>query len=154
MIWYKIPVRFVFRTWFASAIFVRPATCASTIEYTLLSFSFKRAWQAVGSHCIRQHRGDLRQTTVKTSYWSRPGRSGGDEPGLEAIGGWVHKRHALNTQLSSGTSARTFAVSTDPSGPCVNYHAKAGTNLKNEPDMFFVPVQKKGWKSGRSTWMF
>jgi len=71
---------------------------------------------------------------------SRPGRSGEDEPGVEAIGSCVHKRRALNTRLSSGTSAGTFAVS---AGPYINYHV-AGT--KNEPDMFFVPVQKKGWK--------
>ena len=69
------------------------------------------------------------------------GRSGGDEPGVEAIGGCVHKRHALNTRLSSGTSAGTFAVSV---GPYRNYQAEAGT--KNEPDTFFVPARKKGWK--------
>jgi len=68
-------------------------------------------------------------------------RSGGDEPGIEAIGGCVHKRRALNTWLSSGTSAGTFAVS---AGPYRNYQAEAGT--KNEPDTFFVPLQKKGWK--------
>ena len=72
---------------------------------------------------------------------SRPGRSGGDESGLEAIGGCVLKRRALNTRLSSGTSAGTFAVST---GPYRNYQAGAGT--KNEPDTFFVPVQRNGWK--------
>jgi len=32
---------------------------------------------------------------------SRPGRSGGDEPGVEAIGGCVNKRRALDTRLSS-----------------------------------------------------
>ena len=69
------------------------------------------------------------------------GRSGGDEPGVEAIGGCVHKRRALNTQLSSSTSAGTFAVS---AGPYRNYQAEAGT--KNEPDTFFVPLQKKGPK--------
>jgi len=72
---------------------------------------------------------------------SRPDRSGEDEPGVEAIGGCVHKRRALNTQLSSGTSAGTFAVS---AGPYINYHNEAGT--KNEPDPYFVPIQKKGWK--------
>jgi len=65
----------------------------------------------------------------------------GDEPGVQAIGGYVHKRRALNTRLSSGTSAGTFAVST---GPSRNYQTEAGT--KNEPDTFFVPLQKKGWK--------
>ena len=72
---------------------------------------------------------------------SGPGRSRGDEPGFEAIGGCVHKRRALNTRLSSGTSVGTFAVS---AGPYRNYQAEAGT--KNEPDTFFVPIQKKGWK--------
>ena len=72
---------------------------------------------------------------------SGPGRSGGDEPGFDAIGGCVRKRRALNTRLSSGTSAGTFAVST---GPCRNYQAEAGT--KNKPDTFLVPVQKKGLK--------
>jgi len=71
------------------------------------------------------------------------GRSGGDEPGFEAIGGCVHIRHALNTRLSSGTSAGTFAVSAGPYR-LGNYRVAAGT--KNEPDTFFVPVQKKGWK--------
>jgi len=52
-----------------------------------------------------------------------------------------HKRRTLNTRLSSGTSAGTFAAS---AGPDMNYRAKAGT--KNEPDTFFVPLQKKGWK--------
>jgi len=72
---------------------------------------------------------------------SRPGRSGGDEPGVEAIGGCVHKRRALNTRLSSGNSAGTFAVS---AGPYINYRVEAGT--KNEPDSFLVPIQKKFWK--------
>ena len=72
---------------------------------------------------------------------SGPGRSGGDEPGVEEIGDCVHKRCALNTRLSSGTSAGTFAVS---AGPYRNYQTEAGT--KNELDTFFVPLQKKGWK--------
>ena len=71
---------------------------------------------------------------------SGPGRSRGDEPGVEAIRGCVHKRRALNTWLSSGTSVGTFAVS---AGPYRNYQAEAGTK---EPDTFFVPLQKKGWK--------
>jgi len=72
---------------------------------------------------------------------SRPGRSRGDEPGFEAIRSCLHKRRALNTRLSSGTSAGTFAVS---AGPYRNYQAEAGA--KNEPDTFFVPIQKKRWK--------
>jgi len=73
---------------------------------------------------------------------SGPGRSGGDEPGVEAIGGCVYKRRALNARLSSGTSAGTFAVS---AGPYRNYQTELGT--MNEPDTLFVPVQKKGWKT-------
>ena len=72
---------------------------------------------------------------------SGPGRSGGVEPGVEAIGGCVHKRRTLHSWLTSSNSAGTFAVS---AGPYRNYQAEAGT--KNEPDTFFVPVQKKGWK--------
>jgi len=49
---------------------------------------------------------------------STPGRSGGDEPGVETIGGCVHKRRVLNTRLSSGTAAGTFAVS---AGPYIDY---------------------------------
>ena len=52
---------------------------------------------------------------------SRPGRSGGDEPGVEAIGGCVHKQRALNTRLSSGTSAGTFAC---PAGPYAGRRTK------------------------------
>ena len=72
---------------------------------------------------------------------SRPGRSGGDEPGVEAIGSCVHKRRALNTRLSSGTSAGTFAC---PAGPYRN--CKGETVTKNEPNCYFAPDQKKGPK--------
>ena len=44
-----------------------------------------------------------------------------------------HKRRTLNTRLSSGTSAGTFAVS---AGPYRTYREEEGT--KNEPDTFFV----------------
>jgi len=70
---------------------------------------------------------------------SRPGRSGEDEPGVEAIGSCVHKRRALNTRLSSGTSSGTFAC---PAGPYRNGRGEAGT--KNEPNWYFVPVSEKG----------
>ena len=69
---------------------------------------------------------------------SRPGRSRGDGPGVEAIGGWIHKRRALNARLSSGT-AGTFAC---PTGPYRNCRGEAGT--KYEPNWYFVPVQKNG----------
>ena len=75
---------------------------------------------------------------------SRPGHFGGNEQGVEAIGGREpYTRRTLNTRQSFGTSAGTFAVS---AGPYINYYAEAGT--KNEPDTFFVPVSKKGWKIG------
>ena len=49
-----------------------------------------------------------------------------------------HKQRTLNTRLSSGTSAGTFAVST---GPYINFRDEAGT--KNEPDIFLY-ISKKG----------
>ena len=48
-----------------------------------------------------------------------------------------HKRRTLNTRLSSGTSAGTFAVST---GPYINFCDEAGT--KNEPDIFCTSSKK------------
>jgi len=72
---------------------------------------------------------------------SGPGRSGGDEPGVETIRGCVHQRRTLNARLSSGTSVGTFAVS---AGPDRMYRNEAGTII--EPDTYCVPVQKKGWK--------
>ena len=76
---------------------------------------------------------------------SGPGRSGGDEPGFEAIGGCVLKRRALNIRLSSGTSAGTFAVS---AGPYRNYQAEAGT--KNEQNKIFCTRSEK-WSENRSS---
>jgi len=52
-----------------------------------------------------------------------------------------HKRRTLNTQLSSVTSAGTFAC---PAGPYRNSKGEAGT--KNEPNWYFVPDRKKGPK--------
>jgi len=61
--------------------------------------------------------------------FSRKGRSGGDEPGGLArqleVGN--HKRRTLNTRLSSGTSAGTFAVS---AGPYIKYSIEAGTKKR------------------------
>jgi len=72
---------------------------------------------------------------------SRPGRSEKDEPVVEVLGRCVHKQRALNTRLSSGTSAGTFAC---PAGPYRNCIGEAST--KNEAKLYFEPVQKKGWK--------
>ena len=55
------------------------------------------------------------------------------------------KRRSLNTRLSSGTSAGTFAVS---SGPYRNYHSRAGT--KNEPWHVFGTIPKKGLENRSS----
>ena len=54
-----------------------------------------------------------------------------------------HEPRTLNTQLSSVTSDSTFAMS---AGPYII------TMPKQEPDMFFVPIQKKGWKIGAHVW--
>ena len=48
-----------------------------------------------------------------------------------------HKRRSLNTRLSSGTSAGTFAC---PAGPLQKMLREAGT--KNEPNRYFVPDRK------------
>jgi len=67
---------------------------------------------------------------------SGPGRSVGDEPGVEAIGGCVHKWRALNTRLSSGTSTGIFAVS---AGPYINYQTEARPIFRYSaanPDLF------------------
>ena len=76
---------------------------------------------------------------------SRPGCSDEDEPGVEAIGSCVHKLRALrvNTRLSSGTSAGTFAC---PAGPSSYRNCRGQTRTKNEPKWYLVPVQKKGPK--------
>jgi len=55
------------------------------------------------------------------------------------------KWRSLNTRLSSGTSAGTFAVS---AGPYRNYRAKAGT--KNEPLHVFGTISKKGLENRSS----
>jgi len=71
---------------------------------------------------------------------SRPGRSGGDEPGVETIRGCVHERCALNTRLSFGTSVGTTEVKRARN----KNRNEAGTKI--EPDTYCVPVEKEGWK--------
>jgi len=68
---------------------------------------------------------------------SRPGRSGGDEPGFIVIEVGNHELRTLNILLSSGTSAGSFAVF---AGPLINYRTQAGTKKEQ--------IQKKGWKMG------
>ena len=53
-----------------------------------------------------------------------------------------HKRRTLNTRLSFGTSAGTFAVS---KGPYIHFCDEAGT--KNEPDIFLYHFKKRVRKS-------
>ena len=55
------------------------------------------------------------------------------------------KRRSLNTRLSSGTSAGTFAVC---AGPYRNYHSNAGT--KNEPGHVFGTISIKGLENWSS----
>jgi len=69
---------------------------------------------------------------------SRPGRSGEDEPGVEAIRSCVHKRRALNTRLSSGTSVGTFAC---PEGPYRKCRGEAGT--KNDQRGILYQLKKR-----------
>jgi len=61
--------------------------------------------------------------------------------GMSQVSRWSevgnHKRRTPNTQLSSGTSAGTFAVS---AGLYINYRAEAGT--KNESDTFLYHFKK------------
>ena len=51
------------------------------------------------------------------------------------------KKRSLNTQLSSGTSAGTFAF---PAGPLQKMLREEGT--KNKPNRYFVPDRKNGLK--------
>ena len=71
---------------------------------------------------------------------SRPGHFGKDEQGFDAIRGCVHKRRALNTRLSYGTSSGTFAC---PAGPCRNCRGEAGTKKKS--NLYFGRVQNRVW---------
>jgi len=78
---------------------------------------------------------------------SRPGGSGEDEPGVEAIASYVHKRRALNTRLSSGTSAGTFAC---PTGPYRNCRGEGGTKT-NQSDILYH-FKKRVQKSILTFW--
>jgi len=76
---------------------------------------------------------------------SRPGRSGEDEPGVEAIGSCVYKRRALNTRLSSGTSAGTFAC---PAGPYRILQRRS--RYESRTKVVFCTSSKKGSESRSS----
>jgi len=54
-----------------------------------------------------------------------------------------HKERTLDSRLSSGTSARTFAVST---GRYVNYRDQAEAVPKMNLTCFLYQIKKNGWK--------
>jgi len=120
------------------------ATCPCNTASSTLSCLFQQKERdkaevvtstgGTGARCVASEHGRL-------VVLSRPVVPGEDEPGVQAIGNCVHKRRALNTRLSSGTSAGTFAC---PAGPYRNCRGQAGT--KNETEWYFVPIQKKAWK--------
>ena len=93
----------------------------------------------------RLHGGNLRQTMVDSWYClDRFVPEGISQVSRRSEVGNT-KRRSLNTRLSSGTSAGTFAVS---AGPYRNYHAKAGT--KNKPWHVFGTISKKGLENRSS----
>ena len=68
---------------------------------------------------------------------SAPGRFGGDEPGVEAIGGCVHKWRALNTRLSSGTSK----TGTTSNRTKLNYNSPGGWLWEGEGNGNYSPFR-------------
>jgi len=67
---------------------------------------------------------------------SRPGRSGGDEPGLERLEVGNHKRRTLNTRLSSGTSEHTSSSSQNVPGRMIRSDLFWYWNkIENETDL-------------------
>jgi len=110
-------------------------------QYFTLYFLTRRLWQSVNKHLQRWYRCRLPQTMVDSWYcldrvvpegMSQVSR--GSEVGN-------HKRRSLNTLLSSGTSAGTFACHAGPYRKC---WGEAGA--KNEPNRYFVPDRKNGLK--------
>ena len=81
-------------------------------------------------------------------HTSRPGPSGEDAPGAEAIGGLQHKRRTLNTWLSSGTSVRIF-VCYAAAGPYRSHWAKQ-VRKTNWIRILFLAGDKE-WLESRST---
>jgi len=113
--------------------------------YSVLSFQTKRAWQSGSKHLQRWYRGRLRQTIVNSWYCLDLFVPEGMSQVLRRSEVGNHKRRSLNTRLSSGTSVGTFAC---PAGPYRKCWGEAGR--KNEPNRYFVPVQKKGSESRSS----
>jgi len=110
-----------------------------------LVFQTKRAWQSGSKHWKRWYRGKLRQNMVDSFHCLHrvvPER-------MSQVLTWSevrnHKRRTLNTRLSSGTSAGSFACF---AGLYRNCTGKAGT--KNGPSNFFVPDLQKGSKNRTS----
>jgi len=68
-------------------------------------------------------------------------RSGGDEPGARRLEIGNHKRHALNTWLSSGTYVGTFAC---PAGPWKLQ--RRSRYEKTDQTGILYQIQKKGPK--------
>jgi len=107
-------------------------------QYFVLSFLTKRLWQSVSKHLQKWYRGRLPQTMVDSWYClDRVVPEGMSQVWRRSEVG-KHKRCSLNTRLSSGTSAGTFAC---PAGPYRKCWGEAGT--KNEPNRYFVPDREK-----------
>jgi len=122
-----------------------PRTNAFCISQFVLSFQTKRVWQRGRKNLKRWYGDELRQTMVDSWYClDRPFPQGTSQVSRRLEVG-NHKRHTLNTRLSSGTSVRTFAC---PAGPWRNYWAETGT--KNIQDRYFVPDLKKESKNRSS----
>jgi len=126
MVWCNLPLYHLYK-------------CLLTLCHNLFVRKDKTKYQKYG--------GNLRQTMVDSWYCL-------DRFVLEGISQVTvsrrlevgnTKRRSLNTRLSSGTSAGTFAVS---AGPYRNCHAKAG--MKNELWHVFGTISTKGLENRSS----
>jgi len=76
------------------------ATCPRTISSSDLS-CLREKNVAIGINALKDMvRGQGASDHGPVVILSRPLRSGGDEPGFEAIGSWEHKQHTFNTRTS------------------------------------------------------
>ena len=140
MKWYKVPVWFIFRTCFASAISVSlrgtcKSSCRSAYFRFVTLFLLKKTRQSARSGVT----GTLCLRPWLTRALSRPSRFGGpgDEPGVEVIRFCVYKRLPSTT---GNLVALLWELSQCPR-PHINYRNEA------KLDTYFVPVQKKVGKS-------